>query len=81
MDNEYYKVELVVNTFNASVYNVYWSAYTVSGFVVTQDFVEEHFARWLRTQDVPVHITKYCDKVLKGELPFLYENGSAAILA
>jgi hypothetical protein len=79
--SELWKLELVANTFEVSVYAVFWSAYKASGYVVTDDFVEQHFAYYLHTQEVPVHVIKHCDKVLNGKEPFLYADNSAQLLA
>ena len=77
---EYYKLELVATTFDVSVYAVFWATFKAGGYVTADDYVEQHFARYLHTQEVPVHVLRYCSKVLDGKEPFLFDNGTACLL-
>jgi len=79
--NDSYKIEIVGNTFDVSVYAVFWAAYFLNGFSNYQELAEKNFNRYMETQDASIHVLEFCDQVLNGKIPFITENKKGYLLA
>lgn len=64
-------VSLLAREVGESDLAVFQAAYRAEGYLVADDFIEERYSLYLKSQEIPVQVANYCRNVLLGKTAYV----------
>jgi len=64
-------VSLLAREVGESDLAVFQAAYRAEGYLIADELIEEKYSLYMRSQEVPVHVARYCRNVLLGKVAYV----------